>query len=67
MDERMDADLRACFKAFLAGWHKLEHRLQFVADKDGQYYTVNNELRNPRTGQWVPVTLGNIRDAVGEI
>ena len=63
----MDADVRACFDAFIAGFHKLETRFQFVADKNGELYSCKNELFNPKTGQWLPVTLGNIGDAVGGI
>lgn len=63
----VDADVRSTFQSAMAGFLSLEHRTTFVADSNGEYYTCRTELFNPKTGQWLPVTLGNIRDAAGEI
>lgn len=63
----MDADVRSTFQSAMTGFLSLEHRTLFVADSNGEHYTCRTELFNPKTGQWLPVTLGNIKDAVGEI
>lgn len=64
----MDSDDIATVQMFVSRMLSVKSRMSFVADPQGNYYTVNNEIWNPKTGQWLPWTVGNVLEATkGEI
>lgn len=59
----MDSDDIATLKMFISRMLSVKSRMSFVAGPQGTYHTVNNEILNPKTGQWMPWTVGNVLEA----
>jgi hypothetical protein len=59
----MDSDDIATVRMFFSRMLSVKSRMSFVADPQGTYHTVNNEIWNPKTEQWLPWTVGNVLEA----